>query len=652
LGWLLVVVGGPLSVTGQAPSHSGTMEESFTRGQKWAVVIGVNDYLDPSIDKLRYCVADARLIAQTLAKNCGYDAERILLITDDQEKAHLRPLKINLQKQLPLWLKNARPGDTVLVFFAGHGFLDDRSQGFLAPQDCEKASLGLTALRTDDLRDMLHQCAATRKLLVLDCCHAGGARGAGPSGPSSQELGAAFKGEGLITLASCRKSQTSEEWPSKNQGLFTYFLAQGLAGAADYDHNALIDSQEIYRYTLDQVSITAQREMNTEQTPVEIRGEDVVGVFPLASVPQTPQGLTDRLSTSFLVRRQDEKGPPAAGVEVKVLYRARSSEEPLVLGRDLSNREGIAEIEFEVSRAQKSGGEFLAEITSGDATSLVVLPSFLYNRRWNLYASYPRRITTSVGLKLALIPAGEFLMGRAEPTPSLLRAYNRSWIGRFDEEFPQHRVRISKPFYMGVHEVTVGQFRQFVSETDYQTDAERTGGGQTFINSNGEFDRKEGLNWRDPGMEQTDEHPVVHVSWDDAMAFCRWLSKKEGRTFRLPTEAEWEYACAAGTSTRYWSGDDPESLATAANSRDGTLKEKFPDWDSTIEGRDGYVYSSPVGRFRPNPWGLYDMHGNVWEFCMDWYDPTYYRQFAEKTAVDPTGPTSGERHLARGGCFY
>src|SRR5262249_49181347 len=147
------------------------------------------------------------------------------------------------------WLRNAEPGDTVLVFFSGHGLLDERGQMFLAPRDCERSNLGLSAVRTDDLRDMLRQCKATQKLLILDCCHAGGEKGDAPAGsPSGQELGASFRSaEGLITLASCRKSEKSHEWPARGHGLFSYFVAEGLSGKADYDRNGVVDSDELSR---------------------------------------------------------------------------------------------------------------------------------------------------------------------------------------------------------------------------------------------------------------------------------------------------------------------------------------------------------------------------------------------------------------------
>ena len=109
-------------------------------------MIGVNDYLDPLVDKLEYCVADARMIAKDLVDNCGYAAEHVLLMVDDQAETGLRPLRDNMNRQLPAWLMRAAQGDTVLVFYAGHGFLDKDGQGFLAPQDIKKNDLGLTGL--------------------------------------------------------------------------------------------------------------------------------------------------------------------------------------------------------------------------------------------------------------------------------------------------------------------------------------------------------------------------------------------------------------------------------------------------------------------------------------------------------------------------
>jgi formylglycine-generating enzyme len=138
---------------------------------------------------------------------------------------------------------------------------------------------------------------------------------------------------------------------------------------------------------------------------------------------------------------------------------------------------------------------------------------------------------------------------------------------------------------------------------------------------------------------------VVNLSWFDAKEFCDWLSRKEGRTYRLPTEAEWEYACRAGTRTRYSSGDDPETLATAGNVTDASAKKVFPQW-RTIRADDGYTFTAPVGRFKPNAFGLYDMHGNALEWCADWdwrYDV--------EAKQDPKGPPVGMVRIQRGGSW-
>ena len=257
-------------------------------------------------------------------------------------------------------------------------------------------------------------------------------------------------------------------------------------------------------------------------------------------------------------------------------------------------------------------------------------------------------IVNSFGMELQLIPAGEFDMGN-RLTAEELAVLFESNPEDFENEFPRHRVGITKPFYLGKHEVTVGQFRKFIDGSGYRTNAKTDGEGgfgwsereATFIGRDPKY------NWQETGFPQNDQHPVVNVSWNDAVAFCEWLTRKEGTRYRLPTEAEWEYACRAGTTSLFWHGDDPAELARIGNVADGTAKARFSDW-TTITERDGYVFSAPVGQFQPNPFGLYDMHGNVWEWCQDWYDADYY---ANSAHTDPQGPLSGFSRLARGGSW-
>jgi sulfatase modifying factor 1 len=263
----------------------------------------------------------------------------------------------------------------------------------------------------------------------------------------------------------------------------------------------------------------------------------------------------------------------------------------------------------------------------------------------------PRVITNALGMKLARIPAGKFLMG-ASRDDDLARA----------DEKPRHAVRISRPFYLGVHEVTVGQFKAFVRKTGFRTAAETDGKGTSGYDA-----RKRGFeydspkySWRNTGYAQSDRHPVVNVNWHDARAFCRWLSKKEGHTYRLPAEAEWEYACRAGTTARFTAGEAVKDLKPLANLGDRTLAGKWdtetvkrygldPKKITFVPWEDGFAFTAPVGRFRPNAFGLYDMLGNAGEFCRDGYAADYYK---DSPKVDPAGPGKKRTgHVVRGGTF-
>jgi eukaryotic-like serine/threonine-protein kinase len=231
----------------------------------------------------------------------------------------------------------------------------------------------------------------------------------------------------------------------------------------------------------------------------------------------------------------------------------------------------------------------------------------------------PVRLTNSVGMTLVRIPAGEFLMGSPDSDP----------VARSDEK-PRHLVRISSPFYLGAHEVTVGQFRAFVAATGYRTEAESSGqGGCVYSRKAKYFEWDPKYTWRNPGLpvRQGDDEPVVQVSWNDAMAFCGWLSDLEGRPCRLPTEAEWEHACRAGSTTRWHMGDDPTMLGRFAWV-----------WDQAESS------THPVGRKEPNAFGLYDMHGNVWEWCLDNYGPYW-----DGPVLDPSGAPGGRMRVLRGG---
>jgi formylglycine-generating enzyme required for sulfatase activity len=269
-----------------------------------------------------------------------------------------------------------------------------------------------------------------------------------------------------------------------------------------------------------------------------------------------------------------------------------------------------------------------------------------------------------VTMPFVLIPPGAFTMGSPEAEREQVLREDKTARREYFADEARHPVTVTKPFYLGRYAVTRGQFRRFVSAAGYRTEAE-TGrlGGWGYDRASGKFkgptwDPKTGkrtggartaFSWKDPGFAQTDRHPVVNVSWNDARAFCRWLARRSGPKARLPSEAEWEHACRAGTTTRYFFGDDPEELAEYANVLDGTFRRHFPRARGAIKAEDGYVFTAPVGSFRPNPFGLFDMHGNVWQWCADCYEP----DLADLGARDPLRLNKGSfaARVLRGGSW-
>lgn len=259
-----------------------------------------------------------------------------------------------------------------------------------------------------------------------------------------------------------------------------------------------------------------------------------------------------------------------------------------------------------------------------------------HQARWAKHLGVPVEYENSIGMKFVLIPPGEFDMGSTEAevaklleqakTTKLWRWYNQ----RLSIEAPRHRVRITKPFWLGAYEVTRGQFRRFVDVRGYKTEAERDGNGGIEM-VDGQWKQDPSYVWdRAPGFEQSDDYPVVNVTYSDLTAFCEWLSQREGAASHLPTEAQWEYACRAGTTTMWYSGDDEGTLSAHGWFTDNS------EWRP-----------HPVGGKSPNAWGLYDMHGSVWEWCRD--GAGQYSATSPKD--DPIGPLTSLDRVLRGGSW-
>jgi formylglycine-generating enzyme required for sulfatase activity len=253
-----------------------------------------------------------------------------------------------------------------------------------------------------------------------------------------------------------------------------------------------------------------------------------------------------------------------------------------------------------------------------------------HQQAWAERLAVPIEYTNSIGMKFRLIPPGEFLMGStAEERQSALENARAGEVpivtARIPTEGPQHQVRITKPFYLGVNEVTQEEYRRV------------TGTNPSAFSRAGKNGDKV------PGMD-TSRFPVETVSWGDAVEFCRQLSampneKSSGRVYHLPTEAEWQYACRAGTTTPFHFGNQ-------LNGREANCDGEYPYGTET---KGAYLErTTTVGSYQPNAYGLYDMHGNVWEWCQDWHSDDYYNHSPRE---DPAGPPTGSLRVGRGGSW-
>jgi formylglycine-generating enzyme required for sulfatase activity len=597
------------------------------------VLIGVDDYTE--VHKLRFAGNDQRALAEQLIAS-GFPQDQVFLLHDKATEKKYLPFRENIEKQLAIVLATVSPGDLVIVGFSGHG-VQWEGKSYLCPEDTRVDKLPATLIPLDSVYEQMVKCKAALKLLLVDACRSDLLPEGRRSVVLSRSLGefAAVKEsppQGILLLSSCGPGQSSMEDAAFGHGVFVHYLLEGLRGKAANAEGG-VSLAGLYDYASLQTKKYVVRNFNEVQTPA-IKGE-INGPFEICTVNSKTAPTSPReVSVSLTVHRGEEDGPPVEGADVGLVYMASDHASPLTIGRGRTDAEGKARIEAALSAAQQHGGTFEAVINADGVHKDWPLPEFPTVLAWNVWLPNrpprpkspeqpgERTITNSIGMKMVLIPAGEFQMGSSADE---IKSWN-DWFKQqedfksvnIDREGPQHRVRITRPFYLGAYTVTVGQFRKFVEDSGH-------GAGTSFIDKD--------KSWRNAFPDQTDQHPVVNVSWDDAVAFCTWLSRKEGNAYRLPTEAEWEYACRAGSATRYCFGNDEEGKELGDYA-----------WYEKNSGSGTH----PVGEKRANSFGLYDMHGNVWQWCADWCDRDYY---AASPTDDPTGPSTGSSRVLRGGSW-
>ena len=582
----------------------------------WVLAVGVNEYPNlPSKFWLNYAVPDAKAFVELLQSRFGFDKNNIILLTNAEAT------KQNIMEKFysfanPKWVDRE---DCVLFYFSGHGQTVSLPRGgdvgFLIPYDA-KVDLSQEAnvseykqfcIGMNELNETAKLIPAKHIIFIVDACYSGLAIESTRSLRSDIPgyLSKVAKSPTQHIIAAGMQGEESQERAELGHGVFTYKLLEGLENeVADMNNDGVITGTELSAYLSESVRSKSNGKQNPQwrkadegeflflpqfkeqkapPKPAELI-EDIKPIESTLSVDSDPKGA------SVYIDGQ-EKGKTPCTIKVDVGAKGEKEFIVSVSMEGYETRHGRITMKVGENKrwADVRLNKLVEVIDVSPEPVRETLPQYSETKKENAIPNSKKEITGRDGARMALIPAGEFQMGRSD--------------GDTDEQ-PAHRV-YTDSFYMDVFEVTNAQYRKFVDATGYSPPAY----------------------WSYSEYNAPDQ-PVVGVSWDDAMAYCTWAGK------RLPTEAEWEKAARGGLMGKNYPWGDNISHDNA-------------NYFST-EGRDIWSSSSPVGRFDPNGCGLYDMSGNVWEWCADWYDMSYY---SSSPLQNPNGPASSSERVLRGGAW-
>ena len=588
--------------------------------KNWAICIGINEYYN--LAPLRYAVQDAVAVRDFFLGEVEF--EEVFYFADDSPPIatpdgpiRSLPTYANLtyffRKRFQRKFLNV--GDNFWFFFAGHGELHE-GHDYLMPIDVDPENLERTALRISDITASLRNSGADNTVLLLDACRSEGKRSMVGFGGEAQP--------GIVTVYSCSPRQASYEIEELGHGAFTHALLEGLRlqGA-----NSCATVQRIDQYLCHQVPSLNQRYKKPVQTPytaVEPLSKNCLILLPQRARLEDVQALkiaayqAENENDWDFAQQLWTRVLATPGVDqdaIKAIGRIalNRAKHPSSMGDSPVTTAGSRRIRALVEEPKSptpSEPTFSFEVVTVDAKGNI-------SRREQQNAAYHREVLgQGVDLDLVLIPSGTFVMGSPESEAGRDRYKKWDKSAGVNVEGPQHEVKVPA-FMMGKYPVTQAQWR--VVALFSQVDRE--------------------LN-PDPANFKGDERPVEQVSWEEAMEFCKRLSRHTGRVYRLPSEAEWEYACRAGTRTPFHFGE--------------TLTSKLVNYDAHDvygSGPKGEYREQTinVGSFPANAFGLYDMHGNVWEWCQDHWHKNYQGAPIDGSAWFSSD--ENEKRLLRGGSW-
>lgn len=603
-------------------------------------MVGVDEYASRNVETLTYAGADAKKLRDALTK-IGVPEESVRLFVS-RGGLRERPDKATIMAALDEAVENSGPRSTILVALSGHGFETPDGEAAFCPEDAKISVSGgeiyvdkNSAILISEVAEKLRSDDAKFKLLIVDACRA-------PAGARTTRGRRSFvtgDASGLAFLQSCSSGESSWEDESVAGGLFTHYFVEGLTGAAADDEGG-VSFLGVCDYAARRTKARARALRNASQTPFHrMSGTNFYLVEP--SGTQGGETATASAATLFTEAFQAFSAKNYATARVKceaslaasrteaekaaarnLLAMIEQAQKPQTTGTQTSTaqpqRPTSQPPQTQTASSSNATNDWDAEHEAGTLKSLTV-DGITYNFRY--------------------CPAGTFQMGSPE-----------SEEGRKDDE-TQHEVTLDG-FWMLETEVTVGMYRSFVKATGHKMGPGYEGrGGLSYNTSKGELEYGSQYTWDNPGFPQTDAHPVTGVDYAGAVAFCEWLSQETGAPIRLPSEAEWEYACRAGSTRAYSFGSAAEDLTEYGNIADASAKRKlassFTKYLAFASSDDGYALTAPVKSFRSNAWNLFDMHGNVCEWCADWYDSDYYA--TSNNAQNLINETNAGSRVLRGG---
>jgi formylglycine-generating enzyme required for sulfatase activity/uncharacterized caspase-like protein len=616
---ILAVLGFPAEAVLRLDTGKGEVD---LYGKSYALVVGASAYKHwprlPGVKK------DVALVKAALEKH-GFEVTTVM---DPTRSGFDRAMRAFIAKQ------GQDATARLLFYYAGHGYTlkgaQGQEMGYMVPVDTPLPSGGRGAIQSTavsmlEIEIYAKQMDAKHALFLFDSCFSGSIFSLSRAVPAAISDKTTKAVRQFITAGAA-----DQEVP--DDSVFRRQFVAALDGDADLNRDGYLTASELSQF-LEESVINYTRGAQTPQygkirDPYLDKGDFVFFL---------PRAVASPAVTRAAPRAPAKVDPLA--VELSYWESIRASKDPALYQAYLDRypKGQFAELARIFAQSEKKAEEARKAEKARTEQARREGPK-------------PGTVFDDCGdcPPMVVIPAGEFTMG--SPAPE---------TGRWDNEGPQRKVRIARPFALGRNEVTFAEFERFVEESGYKTEAERNVGKKGCFGFNRvapEATKSEwqpGRTWRDPGIDQnTDRDPVVCVSWNDAKAYTSWLSKKTGKTYRLPTEAEWEYAARAGTKTsRYW-GDNPSQACVYSNVGDqSTYRTAFRRTFSRPAERrhecnDGRYYTAPVGSYKANAFGLYDILGNVWEWTEDCGSPSYKGAPTDGSAL-LTGDCS--RRVIRGG---